>query len=78
MHYLYPGFPAYMPCPYCGASVKRGEQDQHDCNEDRQKDFEFYRQFGQELTEFETELTIYLMSNEAKFFSWLGQRHLRF
>ena len=47
--------PAFMPCPRCGASVPRGGQDEHVCDEEERLTYERH-QIRTETDRFDTEL----------------------
>jgi hypothetical protein len=54
-----------MPCPECGASVARGEEDQHVCERERWLDYQlFVRQA--EVERFDADLAAYFDSPEGR------------
>ena len=70
-------FPSrFMPCNECGASVVRGETDQHRCDPERLLDF---RMFGlrEDIAAFETRLLAFLDSPQGRFHRWLAERDVR-
>lgn len=66
----------YMPCPECGASVARGEEQSHACEEERRLDFHLFQLRG-EVTEFEAQLGAYLDSPQGRFALWCAERDRR-
>jgi endogenous inhibitor of DNA gyrase (YacG/DUF329 family) len=58
--------PAFMPCPECGASVARGEQDDHVCERERWLDYQLFVRRA-EVARFENDLAAYFDSPEGRF-----------
>ena len=65
--------PHHLPCPACGQSVARDEQELHVCEEDRRLDYELV-QDRHEVTAFEEELAEWLDSPAGRFAAWLAER----
>ena len=63
----------YMPCPECGVSVLRSEQDEHECDENRRLDFQVFQLRG-EIAEFDGQLAEYLASPSGRFDAWYAER----
>jgi endogenous inhibitor of DNA gyrase (YacG/DUF329 family) len=65
--------PAFMPCPKCGASVARAEQDEHVCDRERWLDYQlFVRRV--DTARFEDDLGVYFDSPEGRFKIWDAKR----
>jgi hypothetical protein len=58
--------PSHMPCDECGASVARGEREQHTCEPAQKLEFELH-QLRTEITEFDAQLSAYLRSPHGRF-----------
>lgn len=58
-----------MPCPECGASVKRGDEDAHRCDPERRLDFVMW-QLRNEVERFGDDLRAYLNSPSGRFAQW--------
>jgi hypothetical protein len=65
--------PAHMPCPECGASVRRGGEDDHVCEEERLLDYRII-QLREEIARFDDDLVGYLSSPRGKFEIWYAAR----
>jgi hypothetical protein len=63
----------FMPCPECGASVARSEQDEHECDRERKLDFQMF-QLREEVESFETQIAEYLSSPQGRFDAWYAAR----
>ena len=61
--------PAYMPCSECGASVARGEEKGHVCDEERRLSYRLI-QLRDEIAAFEDDLAAYLDSPRGRFEAW--------
>ena len=65
--------PAFMPCPKCGASVARAEQEEHVCDRERWLDYQlFVRRV--DTARFEDDLGVYFDSPEGRFKIWDAKR----
>ena len=62
-----------MPCPDCGASLEREEQDAHACERERWLDYQMF-QLRDEVAGFEPELNAYLASPRGQFELWYAER----
>ena len=62
-----------MPCPDCGASLEREEEDAHACEQERRLDYEMF-QLRAEIAGFERGLAAYLASPKGRFESWYAER----
>lgn len=70
-------FPSrFMPCIDCGASVARGEADQHTCDPERRLDFRMFV-LRDEIAAFDTGLLRFLDSPQGHFNRWLAERDVR-
>ena len=58
--------PAFMPCPECGASLARGEQAGHACEEAQRIRYELF-QLRAELDRFDAELEAWLDTSAGRF-----------
>jgi hypothetical protein len=58
--------PRHVPCTRCGASVERGHVDEHQCEERRRLEYEFF-QLREQLERFEEELGAWLETPEGRF-----------
>jgi hypothetical protein len=63
----------YMPCPDCGASLERRQNDSHECDLERWLDYQLF-QLRQTTERFEEELAAYLSSPHGRFELWYAQR----
>lgn len=61
---------SYMPCPDCGASVPRIEQDSHECDPERKVSYESFL----EAKDLSIELEEYLSSPEGRFALWEAEQ----
>ena len=68
--------PAFMPCPTCGASVVRGHQNEHVCDETRRTSYELV-QARLEADRFDTELSRWLGSPPGRFAVFYAERQRR-
>jgi endogenous inhibitor of DNA gyrase (YacG/DUF329 family) len=57
--------PAFMPCPECGASVARTEQDEHVCERERWLDYQLFVQRAK-VARFDEDLAAYFDSPEGR------------
>jgi hypothetical protein len=58
--------PAQMPCPECGASLARGELEEHACDEAQRIRFELF-QLRAEVESFDDDLSAWLNTNAGRF-----------
>lgn len=65
--------PAYMPCPDCGASIQRGQEDEHVCEEERLLRYRMV-QLRDEIARFDGDLAAYLNSPRGRFDIWYAAR----
>jgi endogenous inhibitor of DNA gyrase (YacG/DUF329 family) len=65
--------PAFMPCPECGASVARGEQEKHVCERERWLDYQLFVQRAK-VARFDEDLAAYYDSPEGRFKVWDAKR----
>lgn len=65
--------PAHMPCSECGASLARGEEDRHVCDEQRRLRYQLI-QLRAEIAGFDDDLATYLDSPEGRFEAWYAAR----
>ena len=65
--------PSFMPCADCGASVKRGELSEHECDALRKLDHQLL-QLRPEIAHFDDALTAYLDSPAGRFNVWYAER----
>jgi hypothetical protein len=65
--------PRFMPCDRCGASVERGAEGQHECDDERLLDFAFFR-LRPELDEFDTQLAAWLGTPWGRFERFYAER----
>jgi hypothetical protein len=63
--------PDHLPCPSCGASLARGEDETHECEEERLLDY-LVLQHRDELERFDGELRAWLGSPAGRFAEWLA------
>jgi hypothetical protein len=68
--------PAFMPCPNCGASVARGDDDQHVCDPEQRTRYETFRVML-ELERFDGELTTWLLTPAGRFAMFYAERGRR-
>jgi hypothetical protein len=68
--------PAYLPCPMCGASVARGLQDEHECDEAQRLSYELL-QIRLESDRFDLELERWLGSPAGRFAEYYAARQRR-
>jgi hypothetical protein len=68
--------PRHMPCEQCGASVERGAEAAHECDDERRLEF---RVFGlrDEVKSFDTEWTDWLQSPRGSFEQFYAERTRR-
>ena len=66
----------FMPCPECGASVDRSNDQGHECSRERWAD---YQMFGlrAEIARLETGLEQFLRTTTGRFETWLAARQVR-
>jgi hypothetical protein len=57
--------PAFMPCEECGASVKRAEREEHECDRERWLDYQLFLQRGA-IDRFEADFGDYLAEREEE------------
>ena len=65
--------PSHLPCPDCGAAVRRGEALEHECDPDRRVEYELL-QLRDELDAFDDELAAFLDSPMGRFARYLAER----
>jgi hypothetical protein len=65
--------PAFMPCPVCGASVARGKQAEHVCDEAQRASYEVL-QLRIEADRFDHELMRWLASPAGRFAVYYAER----
>ena len=65
--------PSFRPCADCGASVARGELEQHQCDEERKLDHRLL-QLRHEIAGFDDALGAYLDSPAGRFDAWYAER----
>jgi hypothetical protein len=68
--------PHFMPCRNCGASVERGTEAQHACDEERRLTYELAR-LRPELDAFEDQLTAWLETPRGRFERFYAERARR-
>jgi hypothetical protein len=70
---MFSSFPRsqHMPCPDCGASVARAENDAHTCDPERRLDYELFR-WRDAIAAFEDELATWLGTPQGRFACWLA------
>ena len=66
--------PHHVPCPTCGASVACGEDETHECEEERLLDY-LVLQHRDEVERFDGELDAWLDSPAGRFAVWLAVRN---
>jgi hypothetical protein len=54
-----------MPCDECGASIKRAEQQEHECERERWVDYQLFLQRGA-IERFEADFGDYLAEREGE------------
>jgi hypothetical protein len=62
-----------MPCSECGASLARGEEDRHVCDEHRRLKYQLI-QLRAEVAGFDDHLAAYLDSPQGRFELWYAAR----
>ncbi len=65
--------PAFLPCPICGASVARGMQDGHECEESQRMSYERL-QVQLETDRFDLELSRWFASPAGRFAVYYAER----
>jgi len=68
--------PVLMPCPVCGASIARGRQVEHVCDEAQRASYEVL-QLRVEADRFDHELTSWLASPAGRFAVYYAERQRR-
>lgn len=68
--------PAFMPCPDCGASVPRDQQEKHVCDPEQRDRYESFRA-GVEIERFDGELRSWLRSAAGRFAIFYAERQRR-
>jgi hypothetical protein len=58
--------PTHVPCPECGASIPRGERDNHACDEAQRIRHELF-QLRAEVNRFEGDFAAWLKTNAGRF-----------
>ena len=66
----------FIPCPECGASIERQDNDLHECDPERRLDH-LMSQLGAEIELFEQQVVDYLDSPHGRFELWYAQRERR-
>lgn len=65
----------FMPCEECGASVKREERGEHECNPERKLDYEIFQmQQNGELGDLEEEVAAFFSSPQGRFECYCVER----
>ena len=64
--------PSFMPCADCGASVKREQLAEHECDAERKLDHQLFR-LRPEIAHFDDALTAYLDSPAGQFDAWYAE-----
>jgi hypothetical protein len=68
--------PDYMPCPECGASIARTEQEEHVCERERWLRYQMF-QLRAKIEDFESDLRTFLASPVGRFELWYAERERR-
>jgi hypothetical protein len=68
--------PRFMPCRHCGASVERGTEAQHECDDERRLDFALF-QLRPEIERFDGELAAWLGTPSGRFERFYAERTRR-
>ena len=63
----------YMPCGECGASLARGERDEHMCDRERWVTYQVFQR-REEIERFDDELAAFLESPRGRFELWYAER----
>ena len=66
--------PSHIPCPDCGASVPRGEDEAHTCENEQRLDYLVFL-YRDEIARFETGLSTWLHTPAGRFATWLAEHH---
>lgn len=70
-------FPSrFMPCPDCGGSIERTEQELHACDPDRRLDYRMHL-LREEVAAFERQFRVFTDTREGRFESWVATRKVR-
>lgn len=68
--------PRFMPCSHCGASVERGAEAQHECDDGRRLDFRLF-QLRPEIEAFDAQLGAWLATPSGRFERFYAERARR-
>jgi hypothetical protein len=65
--------PRHMPCEQCGASVPRGAEGVHECDEERRLEFHVFA-LRDEIGSFDDEWSAWLQSPRGRFERYYAER----
>jgi hypothetical protein len=65
--------PTHVPCPECGGSIARGDEETHRCDPERRLDYVMF-QLRSEVDAFDSNLSEYLESPRGRFEQWDAER----
>lgn len=65
--------PRHMPCEHCGASVERGTEAAHECDERRRLEFRVFV-LRDEIESFDTQWTAWLQTPRGLFELYYAER----
>jgi hypothetical protein len=65
--------PAFMPCPGCGASVARSDEEEHVCERERWLEYQLFVR-REEIERFEADVAAWFDSPEGRFQVWDAER----
>jgi hypothetical protein len=68
--------PRHMPCEHCGASVERGAEAAHECDDDRRLEFRVFALRG-EIGSFDDSWAAWLQSPHGLFELYYAERTRR-
>ncbi len=68
--------PRHMPCEQCGASVERGAEASHECDDERRLEFRVFA-LRDEIESFHTAWTDWLQSPRGSFEQFYAKRTRR-
>jgi len=68
--------PRHLPCPNCGQSVPREQEQAHVCDDERRLDYTLV-QLRAEVAALDDQLAAWLESPQGKFAAWLAERGRR-
>jgi hypothetical protein len=70
-------FPSrFMPCPECGGSVERADQESHACDPERRLDFRMFL-LREEILAFERQFHEFAETRDGRFETWVASRTVR-